>query len=320
MATGHFFLTNNSPGAPSLTNAVGTLISVLDFILDTAGGTHWEKVYTGTNTAVFRATTGQRYYLRVDDNIGQVARFVGYETMSDVDTGTNPFPSSSTDFGYVALPKNDAAPACDWWAVGDSRFFMLIVNHDPTYPITRQILAFGEATPIDPLDAYCTMLLAANHNNTTAVWNQWSGHGINSDYSGVGTGFPIIQPSACGLFWANQPDGLNDSVAGMPFQTSPVRNANGLYSDQAVIPIAPVYISSGNGDAVGSIYYQICRARFPYLSTPFCQYGTGANDLDDWVIGSDSYRLIAVSTSTAPSGVNAVPYLVRTSNNEPGRV
>lgn len=82
----------------NITGEAGSLITALDAILVTGEG--WAADYTGTNSSTYRAPSGVRHYLRVDDNgpgagTYKEARIVGYEAMSDVDTGTGPFPTAA---------------------------------------------------------------------------------------------------------------------------------------------------------------------------------------------------------------------------------
>lgn len=49
-------LTNATPGAPTLTGAIGSLIALLDFCLVTALG--WTKAQSGTNLATYISPTG----------------------------------------------------------------------------------------------------------------------------------------------------------------------------------------------------------------------------------------------------------------------
>lgn len=53
----------------------------------------WEKVFSGTNLAVYRSTDplSDRFYYRINDDNTTDFRIHGYESMSDADTGTNPF-------------------------------------------------------------------------------------------------------------------------------------------------------------------------------------------------------------------------------------
>lgn len=88
----------------------------------------WTKEFTGTNKAVYRSSdlTGSRHYLRVDDSAANVTRVVGYETMSDVDTGAGPFPTVAQMSGGGYWHKCWTAGntgANQWLLFGDSKIF-----------------------------------------------------------------------------------------------------------------------------------------------------------------------------------------------------
>jgi len=97
----------------------------------------FSKVFSGTNKAVYRAddVASSRLYLRVaDDGTGAAtyARVRGFETMSDVDTGTGPYPTDAQYSGGMYWGKSSAAnsTARAWRLIGDSQGFALFVNHD----------------------------------------------------------------------------------------------------------------------------------------------------------------------------------------------
>lgn len=97
----------------------------------------FSKAYSGTNKAVYRAddVASSRLYLRVaDDGTGSAAyaRIRGYESMSDVDTGTGPFPTDAQISGGLYWGKSSAASstARAWPLIGDSQGFCLFVNQD----------------------------------------------------------------------------------------------------------------------------------------------------------------------------------------------
>lgn len=86
----------------------------------------WEKKYSGTNIAVYKSTdflsTGM--FLRINDTDARYARVRGYEVMTDVDNGTNPFPTLAqrveTAFTWA---KSDVSSAASrrWVIVADGR-------------------------------------------------------------------------------------------------------------------------------------------------------------------------------------------------------
>src|SRR5574342_915592 len=132
---------SSDASAPVLTGQVGSLISLLDACLVTGYGVKpgagWSKPYTGTNKAAFQNGFGSvQMLLRVDDNgpvTAREARITGYETMSDVDTGVNPFPTAAQGVGGIAMlvaRKSATADATgrDWIIVADERTMYAFVQ------------------------------------------------------------------------------------------------------------------------------------------------------------------------------------------------
>lgn len=115
----------------------------------------WAKAFSGTNKAAYRASdiTGVRNYLRVDDSAVQSARVVAYESMTDVDTGTNPYPTTAQMSGGGHWCKHStttsSATARPWVLIGDEHAFYL-----QTWPNTssttlfRGIYFFGDIATI----------------------------------------------------------------------------------------------------------------------------------------------------------------------------
>jgi hypothetical protein len=104
----------------------------------------WTKPFTGTNKAAFRpGNVGtNQFYLRVlDDGTttggAKEATFRGFETMSDVDTGTNPFPTVAqrTDGNYVEKSATSDATARAWTLEADdgTMLFIPVVNTNVEY-------------------------------------------------------------------------------------------------------------------------------------------------------------------------------------------
>lgn len=203
MATGHFFKTHLSPGAPPLNNAPGSLIAVLDWALDVATGTHWQKVFTGTNLAVYRATTGERRYLRVFDPNGTQAQVRAYETMSDASTGTGAFPSTAqrTVSTYFVYKSSDATPR-SYAIVGDSRFFLL--TPEPAGNNISFKLAFGETSSFDPIDNYRTVIWAS----ADIAWQYYATGALTTSLVRANVGLP-----ASTMYYARTADGVNASRA-----------------------------------------------------------------------------------------------------------
>ena len=91
----------------------------------------WEKTFSGTNKAAYRSTDikASGFYLRVDDTGTTSVRVRGFETMTDVDTGTGPFPTDAqiSGGGYWVKSTTANATAARYDFFGDSRFFLAAI-------------------------------------------------------------------------------------------------------------------------------------------------------------------------------------------------
>lgn len=137
----------------------------------------WAKPYSAGNVAVFRSAdvTGTRPYLRVDDTGTFTARVRGYESMTDADTGTGPFPTDAQGSGGGHWCKSDSATtaARKWVLVADSKTFYLAVcwtapGAHVGDPFSLHC-AFGDADSFKPADAYSGFLHCASSNITGSI-------------------------------------------------------------------------------------------------------------------------------------------------------
>lgn len=126
----------------------------------------WAKPFTGTNVAAYKASdpTALGMYLRVDDTGTTVARVVGYESMSDVNTGTGPFPTAAQVSGGGYWEKAGAAgsTARNWILIGDERAMYWWCVPNAAAAITSQgiLRGFGDLIPRRSSDAYAAFLAA----------------------------------------------------------------------------------------------------------------------------------------------------------------
>lgn len=194
--------------APVLTGQVGSLVALLDACL-VAGygakvGAGWTKPFTGTGKAAFQQGTGSNsFFLRVDDNgpgagTFKEARIVGYETMSDVDTGVAPFPTVAQFATGLFIRKSvsaDATPRA-WIIAADSRTFYLFIKTGDVSTVYFTTM-FGEFYSFVAADGYRCMLIARDVENTTSTTNEHlselsnasstvSGHYVARGHTGVG--------------------------------------------------------------------------------------------------------------------------------------
>lgn len=128
----------------------------------------WEKTYSGTNVACYRSTAVQSpgQFLRVDDTGTMVARVVGYESMTDVNTGSGPFPTATlfSGGGYWHKSTVASATAVRYAFAADSRAVLQAIEPgtaaSATYR-TSNIRGFGDPIVLAPGgDAWATFLSA----------------------------------------------------------------------------------------------------------------------------------------------------------------
>lgn len=186
--------TSADVGAPPLRgNSPGDLIALLTACLvngyGSLAGAGWTREFVNVDQtiAAFKQGLGSNgMYLRVDDTevvattARRSARVVGYETMSDLNTGLpGPFPSNAQVAGGLRWPtmsfdstayasRNTARP---WVLIADEKFFWFHWSTSPTANVRnyREMGFFGDFNSFNPSDAFNTCISgwAADNNNTT---------------------------------------------------------------------------------------------------------------------------------------------------------
>lgn len=197
--------------APTLSGTVGSLIALLDACLVNGYGSQpaagWTKEYTGTNLAAYRMSTtspATGFYLRIDDTGTTSSRLVGYETMSDVNTGTGQFPTSGQVSGGGYLWKSGTAnsTARPWTLIADTRgFYLYVCSNSTTYGSDGRVdydsvIFFGDIVTRKATDGYECVLItptaASGYSNTLGLVSSQTStslqsyHYIARQYTGVG--------------------------------------------------------------------------------------------------------------------------------------
>ena len=170
-------------GAPSLTYAAGSFIAMLDACLRTGygskAGAGWTKPFTGSNIAVFRqGAGGNGRYIRVwnartgDDpaTYCMTANVRGYEDMTAVSTGNNPFPTvaQSNNNGLLVRVAHSSPSYPTGWIVRatPSWFDVLIFTGysaprgAASAPVADSYLSFGAFPSLKSGDTYNDFILA----------------------------------------------------------------------------------------------------------------------------------------------------------------
>lgn len=119
----------------------------------------WVQAFSATNKAAFKSgdVTATGKLLRIDDSGATYARVIGYETMSDVDTGAGPFPTEAQVAGGGYWGKSSAASSAAraWRIRADAAGFEIAVQYDGTNWITSW---FGDLIRESPTDEAAVLL------------------------------------------------------------------------------------------------------------------------------------------------------------------
>ncbi len=181
------FVINTTPATPA-TGTITCKIAPLG----------WTKVYSGTNLAAYRAPGGNQAYLRVDDTIGTYVKVCGYLNMTDVNTGTDQFPTTAQTSNGVYWYKSNTADATArvWSIVGNDRsFYLQTIGSAVSNGTYTNIVFFGDFKSYKTNDTYNIGIIGAT--NTTPygtvcgisvdhITTASAGHYICRSYTGLG--------------------------------------------------------------------------------------------------------------------------------------
>ena len=204
---------SDDAGAPALlANNAGALIAVLDACLvdgyGAKAGAGWTKAFSDVNLAAYlQGTGGDGMYCRIDDTSGPNARIRGYETMSDVNTGTGPFPTDVQISGGCYVNKHDGgAGSRKWMVVASPYAFYFWSQYDTNSAGSSSGLTFfGTIKSFKAVDDFGCMVMASpsssKSNNVInsaqdnggawcALNNSLLGHFIARAYGQVGGAVP----------------------------------------------------------------------------------------------------------------------------------
>lgn len=163
--------------------ADGTATGTITIKLAPAG---WEKPFSGTNLAAYRSTdpTGTRMFLRVADGT-TTARVVGYESMSDVNTGERAFPLNEQVGGGGYIPKASPANATAraWTVIADSRGWWLHIHTSTYLPgLSGSVWGFGDYDSLKSGDPFacalqCSLTDTSGSSSVGVEAAEYNGHG-----------------------------------------------------------------------------------------------------------------------------------------------
>lgn len=211
----------------------------------------WTKQFAGTNLAAYKSldVTATGMALRVDDTGSTSARVRGYEVMTDVDTGTGPFPSvaqvASTGL-YWSKSNSADSVARSWFVVGDARGFYMFVRNLTT--AAHQGVFFGDIQCLKSNDPYGAVLRGSSGDISTKGTVYQNGLEYSDSLYGQTT---------C-AFWPRDPNALGGSAYCV--QEAALAGATQYYSgsssttltypsqvDNGLVLVAPRVFRSGLG-------------------------------------------------------------------------
>lgn len=209
--------TSADGGAPTMDGTSGGLCTLLNACLVTGYGAKaaagWTRPFTSGVESSFQQGGGNQMFLYVNGttafnstgmNAGPIR---GYESMSAVSTGTDPFPTVAQlagGIGVMASVVNGVGPARPWVLVADDRTFYLLIDTagSGVYEVS---LCFGDLYSYKTGDSYRTFIggstntifggrCAMNYTSGTFTVSQASG-GLYIARDHLGTGKSILSGS-----------------------------------------------------------------------------------------------------------------------------
>lgn len=238
--------------------ADGTATGTITFKMAPLG---WTKVYTGTNKAVYKPSdvAASSALLRVDDTGTTVARVRMYETMSDIDTGTNPAPTDAKVNGGLYWWKSDTASAATrrYTIFGDSRNLYLGMAPYATSSLApiHTVHAFGDLDSYKSGDTYPGFILGdTSVPNTTVLGNIFAQDPENNETLQL-----VRAHTALGVAVAGTRKALSGNSGGVSGNDGrlgifPAPANNGLYLSRMVVGQRSVTTYGPRGLLPGLLY------------------------------------------------------------------
>lgn len=179
---------SSDASAPSITGAVGTVITVLDACLVNGYGAKaaagWTKPFATTNRGVYRMPAGNQRYVNIDDSLATIsAAATGYHTMTAVATGTERFPTrvstnqvtGLSDFLFLHKGDDAAGTVREWMVIATDKCFYYIIRLNAVAAIkpTYSVFFFGDYDSYTPGDTNNTMMFS-NSGMISAAYSNYS--------------------------------------------------------------------------------------------------------------------------------------------------
>lgn len=197
----------NSPSTPA-TGTIKTKVAPLG----------WTKPYSGTNLAAYRSKSGtNQLYYRFDDTDGQLLRVRGYETMSDVNTGAGPFPTTTQLATAPYLYKSSVSTSAtrSWFAFSDGKIVYFFSLYSETTYTGCCAAIFGDFKSTRSSDPYGSCIVASTDTSSTGLDQ------VLQSNSSVQSGHYICrsnnQIGSAATFWKSIDAGLSGTSSNTAF-------------------------------------------------------------------------------------------------------
>jgi len=140
----------------------------------------WTKEYSDTNKAVYRSPSGTRRFLRVEHLSAYYGKINGYDTMTNVDTGTG-----ETASYYWKISDNTTSER-PFKIVGCERSFYFLCSWNGDTTIRHNGGGFGEFISLRNGDIMNTFIIGSTATAPTTVYNNQSFTYINGSANTTG--------------------------------------------------------------------------------------------------------------------------------------
>ncbi len=202
----------------------------------------FSKVFSSTNKAAFRAEAlaSSRLYLRVDDSGTTAARILGYETMTDVDTGSGPSPSAAQLSGglYAGKSSEASAVARNWalYSDGQAIYFFADAANNAQF---MGGFVYGDLFKYASTDAYAVLIIGSS-----SAYEALSLHRVSSTensylcrrYDGVGGSIPSARYTHARATYLGQGGQLYPAPADLRLHLWPIEVWDGTDCARGLLP------------------------------------------------------------------------------------
>lgn len=164
-----------------------------------AGG--WEKPFVDVNLAAYRsgASGATGHFFRIDDSEDKFSRWRGFEQMTGIDNGVNPFPTEAQVAGTGLLwPRSNSADSDPrkWRLFADDRHVYFFPAAISNYSDSYEAYYFGDFVSLSETDTANSCLHGSKANlytypanngfeNTKITGCRWMPRNSSGDYASV---------------------------------------------------------------------------------------------------------------------------------------